>query len=65
MTTVLVRIVLLTVGLAAIEIGLGNALQTGDPAGWALALVAGVPALLLGSIGFIAPLLGGRSTHRR
>ena len=65
MTAVLVRVALLTVGLAAIEIGLGGGLRTGDPASWALALLVGVPAVLAGSIGFIGPLFSGRTTHRR
>jgi hypothetical protein len=65
MTAVLVRVFLLTIGLAALEIGLGGALRTGDPGSWALALLVGIPALLAGSIGFIAPLFGGRSPYRR
>lgn len=65
MTALLVRILLLTVGLAAVEIGLGTALRTSDAASWLLVLVVGVPSLIAGSFGFIGPLLGGRPTPRR
>ena len=59
MFAVLFRILLLTAGMAAIEVGLGTALVNGSLLGWGLALLAGVPLTVAGSAGFIGPLLGG------
>ncbi len=59
--SVLLRLMLLTLGLAAAEIGLGAALAQASPGGWALVLVAGIPLVVAGSAGFMAPILGGRS----
>ncbi len=59
MIAVLFRLALLTVGLAAVELGLGPALVSGSLGGWALVLLVGVPLLVAGSAGFIGPLLGG------
>jgi len=55
---VLVRLGLLALGMAAIEIGLGGALIEESPVGWALILVVGVPLIAVGSAGFMIPLLG-------
>lgn len=60
MGALLFRLVLLAVGLAAVEIGLGNALVDGSLGGWILALVVGLPLIVAGSAGFMAPLLRGR-----
>ena len=54
---VLVRLGLLALGMAAIEIGLGSALIDQSPIGWALILVVGVPLIVAGSAGFMVPLL--------
>ncbi len=59
MTAVLFRLGLLAVGMGAVETGLGSALVEGTLAGWALALLVGVPLIVAGSAGFMAPLLGG------
>ena len=53
------RIALLTVGFAAIEVGLGPALVDGSLGGWLLVLLVGLPFMVGGSAGFIGPLLGG------
>lgn len=59
MAAILFRLGLLTGGMAALEIGLGNALAEGSVAAWALVLLVGLPLLVAGSAGFIVPLLGG------
>ena len=59
MAAIIFRLALLTAGMAAIEIGLGGALMEGSLAGWVLVLVVGLPFIIAGSAGFIAPLLGG------
>ena len=59
MAAVLFRLGLLTLGMGAVEIGLGDALVRGSVLGWALVLLVGLPLLLAGSAGFIGPLLGG------
>ena len=59
MSAALLRIGLLTAGMAAIEIGLGPALAAGSFVGWMLVLLVGVPLIVAGSAGFMAPLLGG------
>ena len=59
MAAILFRLALLTAGMAAVEIGLGSALVEGSVAGWVLVLVVGLPLIIAGSAGFIAPLLGG------
>lgn len=61
MTAILVRLALVSGGMAAIEIGLGSALVGGSIAGWALVLLVGLPMLVAGSAGFMVPLLGGAS----
>ncbi|MFP5343946.1 MAG: hypothetical protein ACLGIJ_13660 [Candidatus Limnocylindria bacterium] len=60
MIAILFRVALLTVGLAAVELGLVPALATGSVGGWALALL-GLPLIVAGSAGFIGPLLGATS----
>lgn len=60
MTVVVFRLGLLAAGLGAVEIGLGDALVRGSAAGWALVLLVGLPLIVAGSAGFMAPLLGGR-----
>lgn len=59
MTAVLVRLGLLAVGMGTVEIGLGSALVEGTLASWALVLLIGLPFIVAGSAGFMAPLLGG------
>lgn len=62
MIAILVRVGLLAGGMAAVEIGLGDALARGSTGAWALVLLIGLPMLIAGSAGFIAPLLGGATT---
>ena len=62
MAAALLRIGLLSVGMAAIEIGLGPALAEGSFAGWMLVLLVGLPLIVAGSAGFMVPLLGGPSS---
>ena len=59
MIAVIVRLVLPATAMAAVETGLGNALIEGSIAGWALTLPIGLPLIVAGSAGFMAPLLGG------
>lgn len=59
MATVVLRLILLALGMGAVEIGLGSGLVEGSLAGWGLALLVGLPLIVAGSAGFIAPLLGG------
>ncbi len=59
MIAMVFRLVLLAVGMAAVEIGLGSALVEGSIGGWALVLFIGLPLIVAGSAGFMAPLLGG------
>ena len=59
MAAVLFRLGLLTLGMGAVEIGLGDAIVRGSVVGWLLVLLVGLPLLLAGSAGFIGPLLGG------
>ena len=58
MVAVLFRIGLIAAGMGAVEIGLGWALVGGSALGWLLVLV-GLPLIVAGSAGFMAPLLGG------
>ena len=64
MTAVLFRILLLTAGMGAVEVGLIPALRTGAVGGWALLLLVGLPLIVAGSAGFIRPLLGGGDEPR-
>lgn len=59
MIAIVFRLLLLTAGMAAVEIGLGSALVVGSIGGWALVLLIGLPLIVAGSAGFMAPLLGG------
>lgn len=59
MAAIILRLGLLTGGMAAVEIGLGSALAEGSIGAWALVLLVGLPLLVAGSAGFIVPLLGG------
>ncbi|MFV2063693.1 MAG: hypothetical protein ACC726_09285 [Chloroflexota bacterium] len=59
MSAIVFRIVLLTLGLAAVEIGIIPALTTGSLIDWALVLLIGLPLIIAGSAGFVGPLLGG------
>ena len=61
MARIIVRLALLSGGMAAVEIGLGSALVAGSIVGWALVLLIGFPMLIGGSAGFMVPLLGGVS----
>lgn len=59
MIAIAFRLVLLAAGMAAIEIGVGSAPVEGSLGGWALVLLIGLPLIVAGSAGFMAPLLGG------
>jgi hypothetical protein len=59
MGALLLRILLLAVGLAVVEIGLGSTLVAGSLVDWALVLLVGLPLVVAGSAGFMVPLLGG------
>ena len=61
MAAVLFRLGLLALGMGAVEIGLGDALVRGSAVGWVLVLLVGLPLIIAGSAGFMAPLLGGRN----
>lgn len=60
MIAILFRVALLTVGFAAVELGLVPALAAGSIGGWALVLV-GLALIVAGSASFIGPLLGATS----
>jgi hypothetical protein len=57
MLPILLRIGLLTLGLAAVELGLPPALAVGGASDWLVSIV-GMLLLIAGSAGFIGPLLG-------
>lgn len=59
MIAIIFRLGLLAAGMAAVEIGLGDALVEGSFGSWALVLLIGLPMIVAGSAGFMAPLLGG------
>ena len=59
MIAIVFRLGLLAAGMAAVEIGLGDALVEGSFGSWALVLLIGLPMIVAGSAGFMAPLLGG------
>ena len=59
MGAVVFRLVLLAVGMGVAEIGLGGALVEGSLWSWGLLLLVGLPLIVAGSAGFMAPLLGG------
>ncbi len=59
MIAIIFRLGLLAGGMAIVEIGLGDALVNGSLGGWALVLLIGLPMIVAGSAGFMAPLLGG------
>ena len=66
MGAVLLRLVLLALGMGLIEIGLTDAFGQGSLAGWAVVLLGGFPLVLLGTAGFIGPLVrAGRSRGDR
>jgi len=58
MIAILFRIGLLTVGFAAVELGLPPALAMGSIGDWALTAL-GLLLVVAGSAGIIGPLLGG------
>ena len=64
MAAVVVRIELLALGLGAVEIGLGSAVN-GSLVAWALVLLVGLPLIAAGSAGFMAPMFGGPAQVRR
>jgi hypothetical protein len=57
MAAILLRLAFLAIGLGAVEIGLPGALVGGSLAGWILVLLVGLPLIVAGSAGFMAPLL--------
>lgn len=59
MIAIVLRIGLLAAGMAAVEVGLGSALIDGSIGAWGLTLLVGLPLIVAGSAGFMAPLLGG------
>lgn len=59
MAAVAFRLALLAAGMGAVEIGLGEALVRGSLVGWALVFLVGLPLIVAGTAGFMAPLLGG------
>jgi len=59
MAALLFRVGLLALGMGIVEIGLGDALTRGSPISWALVLLVGIPLIVAGTAGFMAPLLGG------
>ena len=59
MAALLFRVGLLAVGMAIVEIGLGDALTHGSPVSWVLVLLVGIPMIVAGTAGFMASLLGG------
>ena len=65
MAAILLRLALLTVGIAAVETGLGDALVEGSVGAWALVLLIGLPMIIAGSAGFMTPLLGGAKQKGR
>jgi len=67
MGAVFLRLVLLAIGIGAVEIGLGSALFDGSLVGWGLVLLLGLPLIVAGSAGFMVPLFSagqrGGSSH--
>lgn len=59
MAAILFRLGLLAVGMGTLEVGIGDGLAHGSVAGWALALLVGLPLIVAGSAGFMVPLLRG------
>ena len=59
MIAVLFRVGLIAAGMGAVEIGLGWAFVEGSTVGWLLVVLVGLPLIVAGSAGFMAPLLGG------
>ncbi|MEO8463019.1 MAG: hypothetical protein ABI555_07390 [Chloroflexota bacterium] len=59
MAAILFRLGLLAAGMGALEVGIGDALAHGSLAGWALALLVGLPLIVAGSACFMVPLLSG------
>ncbi len=59
MAALLFRLFLLAAGLGAVEMGLGSAVVEGSLLGWALVLLLGLPLIVVGSAGFMVPLLAG------
>ena len=65
MGAVVVRIALLALGLGVVEIGLGGGIVEGSLVAWALVLLVGLPLIVAGSAGFMAPMFGGPAPVRR
>ena len=59
MIAIVFRLALLAAGMAAVEVGLGSALVERSLGAWVLVLLIGLPLIVAGSAGFMAPLLGG------
>lgn len=64
MGPVLVRLALITIGLAMAESALGPIFAGGSLADWALLAVA-ITVLVAGTAGFMEPLLAGGRSDRR
>ena len=63
MGAILLRLALLALGMGLIEIGLTDALGQGSLAGWGLVLLGGFPLVLLGTAGFVGPLVGAERSR--
>ena len=58
MAAILFRVALVAIGMAAVEIGIGDAIA-GSLLGWAAVVLIGLPLIVAGSAWFMVPLLGG------
>ena len=63
MVGLLLRLALLTAGLALTEIALTGVFTSGAPADW-LRLGGGLLLVIAGTYGFLTPLLSGRQHER-
>lgn len=64
MIGLLLRLGLLTVGLGATEIALTGVFSRGGIGDWGLLLLVGLPLLIIGTLGFLIPILGTRTDER-
>jgi hypothetical protein len=59
MLAILVRVAILAAGMAAVETGIGPAVAGGSLTAWGLVILVGLPLIVTGSAGFMAPLFSG------
>lgn len=64
MSGLVVRLILLTIGLGVTEIALTGVFNPGGLADWLLLLIVGLPLLVGGTLGFLAPILGTHTDER-